>query len=62
MISSISNTNNYIVLSNYFFLIIFIYLHAVIWFQVCEDRDKMIHHIISECSNLAQKKYKTRHN
>ena len=26
------------------------------------DRDEMIKHIISECSKLAQKEYKTKHN
>ena len=29
--------------------------------QLCGDRDETINHIISECSKLAQKKYKTRH-
>ena len=28
---------------------------------LCGDRDKMIDHIISECSNLGQKEYTTRH-
>ena len=28
---------------------------------VCGDRDETINHIISECSKLAQKEYKTRH-
>ena len=28
---------------------------------LCGDRDETINHIISECSKLAQKKYKTRH-
>ena len=27
----------------------------------CCDRDETIHHIISECSKLVQKEYKTRH-
>ena len=30
--------------------------------MLCDDRDKMINHIISECSKLAQKEYKTRCN
>ena len=30
--------------------------------RLCGDRDKTINHIISECSKLAQKEYKTRHN
>ena len=30
-------------------------------FRLCGDRDKMINHIISERSKLAQKEYKTRH-
>ena len=30
--------------------------------RLCGDRDETINHIISECSKLAQKKYKTRHN
>ena len=29
--------------------------------SICGDRDKTINHIISECSKLAQKEYKTRH-
>ena len=29
--------------------------------RLCGDRDEMINHIISECSKLAQKEYKTRH-
>ena len=29
--------------------------------RLCGDRDETINHIISECSNLAQKEYKTRH-
>ena len=29
--------------------------------RLCGDRDKTINHIISECSKLAQKEYKTRH-
>ena len=28
--------------------------------RLCGDRDKMIYHIIRECSKLAQKEYKTR--
>ena len=28
----------------------------------CSDRDETINHIIRECSKLAQKEYKTRHN
>ena len=28
---------------------------------LCDDRDETINHIISECSKLAQKEYKTRH-
>ena len=28
---------------------------------ICGDRDKTTNHIISECSKLAQKEYKTRH-
>ena len=30
-------------------------------FTLCGDRDETINHIISECSKLAQKEYKTRH-
>ena len=30
--------------------------------RLCSDRDEMINHIMSECSKLAQKEYKTRHN
>ena len=30
--------------------------------RLCGDRDENINHIISECSKLAQKEYKTRHN
>ena len=29
---------------------------------MCEDRDKTVNHIISECSKLAQREYKTRDN
>ncbi len=29
--------------------------------SLCGDRDETINHIISECSKLAQKVYKTRH-
>ena len=29
--------------------------------RLCGDREKTINHIISECSKLAQKEYKTRH-
>ena len=29
--------------------------------RFCGDRDETINHIISECSKLAKKKYKTRH-
>ena len=29
--------------------------------RLCGDRDKTINHIIGECSKLAQKEYKTRH-
>ena len=29
--------------------------------RLCGDRDENIYHIISECSKLAQKEYKTRH-
>ena len=29
--------------------------------RLCGDRDETVHHIISECSKLAQKEYKTRH-
>ena len=29
--------------------------------RLCGDRDETMNHIISECSKLAQKKYKTRH-
>ena len=29
--------------------------------RLCGDSDEMINHIISECSKLAQKEYKTRH-
>ena len=31
-------------------------------YRLCGDRDETINHIISECSKLAQKEYKTRHN
>ena len=30
--------------------------------RLCGDRDEMINHIINECSKLAQKEYKARHN
>ena len=30
-------------------------------YRLCGDRDETINHIISECSKLAQKEYKTRH-
>ena len=29
--------------------------------RLCGDRDEIVNHIISECSKLAQKKYKTKH-
>ena len=29
--------------------------------RLSDDRDKMTNHLISECSKLAQKEYKTRH-
>ena len=29
--------------------------------RLCDDRDETINHIISKCSELAQKEYKTRH-
>ena len=29
--------------------------------RLCDDRDETINHMISECSKLAQKEYKTRH-
>ena len=29
--------------------------------RLCGDRDETIHHIISECSKLSQKEFKTRH-
>ena len=29
--------------------------------RICGDRDETINHIISECSKLAQKEYKARH-
>ena len=29
--------------------------------RLCGDRDETINHIISECSKLAQKEYKARH-
>ena len=29
--------------------------------KLCGERDETINHIISECSKLAQKEYKTRH-
>ena len=28
--------------------------------MLCDERDEMINHIISECTKIAQKKYKTR--
>ena len=31
-------------------------------FRLCSERDKTINYILSECSKLAQKEYKTRHN
>ena len=30
--------------------------------RLCGDRDETINHIISECSKLAQKEWKIRHN
>ena len=30
-------------------------------YRLCGDRDETINHIISECSKLAQKEYKARH-
>ena len=30
-------------------------------FKLCEDKDETINYIINECSKLAQKEYKTRH-
>ena len=30
--------------------------------RLCGDKDDTINHIISKCSKLAQKEYKTRHN
>ena len=30
--------------------------------RLCSDRNETFNHIISECSKLAQKEYKTRHN
>ena len=30
-------------------------------YRLCGDREETINHIISECSKLAQKEYKTRH-
>ena len=30
-------------------------------YRLCGDRDETINHIISECSNLAQKEFNTRH-
>ena len=30
-------------------------------YRLCGDRGETINHIISECSKLAQKEYKTRH-
>ena len=29
--------------------------------RLCDDRDETLNHIISECSKLAQKEYKARH-
>ena len=29
--------------------------------RLCKDRDKMVNHIISKCSKLAQKQYKIKH-
>ena len=31
-------------------------------YRLCGDRDEIVNHIISKCSKLAQKEYKTRHN
>ena len=36
-------------------------LMLVLITRVCGDRDETINHIISECSKLAQKEYKSRH-
>ena len=30
-------------------------------YELHSDRDEMVNHIINECSKLAQKEYKTRH-
>ena len=30
-------------------------------YRLCGDRDEMINYIISECSKLAQREYKTRY-
>ena len=31
-------------------------------YRLCGDKDETIHHIISECIELARREYKTRHN
>ena len=30
--------------------------------RLCGDRDETVNHVLKECSKLAQRKYKTRHN
>ena len=46
-------------------VIIYIYIYnmmmIIIIIIICGDRDEAINHIISECSKLAQKEYKARH-
>ena len=37
MVSPIPGTNNYIVSSNYFYLIIVICLYTIIWFQITNN-------------------------
>ena len=43
----LSNTNNFMVSSNNFFLIIIVYLHLVIWFQVTNSYNLGESHIVS---------------
>ena len=62
MVSSILlNTNNYRVSSNYFYLIIVICLHTVIWLQVTNDNTLLTIIASSKCfkySNRIRKIFK----
>ena len=42
-------------------MIIIIIIIIIIICRLCDDRDETINHIISECSKLALKEYKARH-